>query len=112
MNDAIAVDLNTRFVRCVDVGVTLKRLWSSTEDIFLPPVLYDSPPAPLAPGQIEPPAPDFDSPPAPVGKWYATDWVDARLNKISEIQHDVSCRLALLGEPHGRESVHRLCGLD
>jgi hypothetical protein len=115
VNDAIAVDLNTRFVHEYGVdpwrAITLKEtLEQYPEDIFLPPVLYDSPPpAPLAPGEIEPPAPEFDSPPAPVGKWYADGvWVEyARLNKISEIQHDVSCRLALTGVNHteGRVST-------
>ena len=115
VNDAIAVDLNTRFVHEYGVdpwrAITLKEtLEQYPEDIFLPPVFYDSPPpAPLAPGEIEPPAPEFDSPPAPVGKWYADGvWVEyARLNKISENQHDVSCRLALTGVNHteGRVST-------
>ena len=115
VNDAIAVDLNTKFTHELDVypwrAITLKEtLEEYPEDIFLPPVLYDSPPpSPLAPGESMPPAPMNDSPPAPVGKWYADGvWVEyARLNKISDIRHDVSCRLALTGVNHtaGRVST-------
>merc|ERR1712159_401081 len=85
-------------------AITLKEtLEEYPEDIFLPPVLYDSPPpAPLPPGESAPPSPVSDSPPAPVGKWYSDGvWVEyARLNKISDIRHDVSCRLALTGVNH------------
>jgi len=105
VNDAIAVDLNTKFMHeeYVDPwrAITLKEtLEEYPEDIFLPPVLNDSPPpAPLPPG----------GPPAPVGKWYADGvWVEyARLKKISERRHDVSCRLALTGVNHtaGRVST-------
>lgn len=105
VNDAIAVDLNTKFTHeeYVDPwrAITLKEtLEEYPEDIFLPPVLNDSPPpAPLPPGE----------PPAPVGKWYADGvWVEyARLKKISERRHDVSCRLALTGVNHtaGRVST-------
>ena len=114
VSDAIAVDLNTVFVHEYGVdpwrAITLKEtLDQYPEDIFLPPVLYDSPPPyPLAPGEIAPPSPDA-GPPAPVGIWYADGvWVEyANLRKISEIRHDVSCRLALTGVNHteGRVST-------
>ena len=105
VNDAIAVDLNTKFTHDYGVdpwrAITFKEtLEEYPEEIFLPPVLNDSPPpAPLPPGE----------PPAPVGKWYADGvWVEyARLKKISERRHDVSCRLALTGVNHtaGRVST-------
>merc|ERR1711871_1401015 len=115
VNDAIAVDLNTKFTHEPDVdpwrAITLKEtLEEYPEDIFLPPVLYDSPPpAPLAPGDSAP-SPVSDSPPAPVGKWYADGvWVEyARLNKISDIRHDVSCRLALTGVNHTAGTAGRV----
>ena len=104
-------------------AITLKEtLEEYPEDIFLPPVLYDSPPpaplppvlydspppAPLPPGDSAP-SPVSDSPPARWGSGMpvACGVEYARLNKISDIRHDVSCRLALTGVNHtaGRVST-------